>query len=147
MGDKVLFTTCFAQKNNREVFMDFARDSLALIWQEYAKDQDALKHCEFSRNFKVISGFMTKVTTLWDKARRVAKVGSTQKTMREKLFCYGNSGCLTFCTQNAQAHRPHLKKFLKEKTRQDVKNSNGKPGPENFLLCYSKFFSQVVAKK
>ena len=57
--------------------MDFARDSLALIWQEYAKDQDALKHCEFSRNFKVISGFMTKVTTLWDKARRVAKVGST----------------------------------------------------------------------
>ena len=76
-GDKVLFTTCFAQKNNREVFMDFARDSVALIWQEYAKDQDALKHCEFSRNFKVISGFMTKVTTLWDKARRVAKVGST----------------------------------------------------------------------
>ena len=65
------------------------------------------------------------------------------KYRQEKLFCYGNSGCLTFCTQNA--HRPHLeKKILKGKTRQVSKILNGKPGPGawNFLYLFIlSFFS------
>ena len=117
--------------------MDFARDSPGSIdFAIYAKDQ---RRCfkalrifkEFQGDIRIYDkGHFWLLGTKKMFASTVAK--RYLKYRQEKLFCYGNSGCLTFCTQNA--HRPHLKKkILKGKTRQVSKNSKWKTRAWNFL--------------
>ena len=128
--------------------MDFARDSPGSIdFAIYAKDQ---RRCfkalrifkEFQGDIRIYDkGHFWLLGTKKMFASTVAK--RYLKYRQEKLFCYGNSGCLTFCTQNA--HRPHLKKSWREKLVKCQKILNGKPGPGIFSTCLF-LLSSVVAK-